>query len=148
MKTNRSLLFSALLLMGILIGSTAYARDYYGALVYNHRTGVSTYVINAYSSYEAERRARRNCRARHRYFRGQRFYDRHYCRVVVRFRNTCAAYATSDRYRYGRYTYGWGYAPRQQWARRRAIQNCYNKGGRYCKVRVWACTSGRSYRRY
>ena len=144
MNINRNLTLTLLAFAGMLVMGSASARDYYGALVYNSRSGVTAYAVNAYSSYEAERRARRQCRQRHGYNDSRRFA----CRVVVRFRNTCAAYATSRQYDYGRYIYGWGYAPRSPWARRRAVRNCYDKGGRYCSVRVWACTTRVPYRRY
>ena len=60
------------------------------------------------------------------------------CRVVMTFSNQCAAYA-ADQTR-GSTIYGWAKDSTGTSARNRAMNECRNRGGESCIVRVWGCT--------
>ena len=57
------------------------------------------------------------------------------CRVVMTFRNQCAAYA-ADQER-GSTIYGWAKNSTSASAQSRALNECRNRGGKSCIVRVW-----------
>lgn len=59
------------------------------------------------------------------------------CRVVLYYRNGCAAWA-ADQSR-GSTVYGWGVNRSKTAAQRRALYECRVRGGRRCLIRVWAC---------
>lgn len=61
------------------------------------------------------------------------------CRIVMRFRNECAAFAADQAQ--GSTSYGWatGYDTGGG-ARNRALAECRTKGGTSCLVRAWGCT--------
>ncbi len=60
------------------------------------------------------------------------------CRVVMTFRNQCAAYAADQEK--GSTIYGWGKDSTSAAAKNRALNECRNRGGKSCIVRVWGCT--------
>ena len=60
------------------------------------------------------------------------------CRVVMTFRNQCAAHATGQER--GDTIYGWGKDSTGASARNRALNECRKRGGKSCIVRVWGCT--------
>ena len=59
------------------------------------------------------------------------------CRVVVNTRHNCGAFALDASNRCG--ARGWGVAPNRRRAERIAIEQCYNYGGRNCRVQGWTC---------
>lgn len=60
------------------------------------------------------------------------------CRVVMTFRDQCGAYAADEKR--GSTIYGWGKDGTSTAARNRALNECRNRGGKSCIVRVWGCT--------
>jgi hypothetical protein len=62
------------------------------------------------------------------------------CRVVVNTRHNCGAFAIDASNRCG--ARGWGVAPNRRRAERIAIDQCYNYGGRNCRVQGWTCDGG------
>ena len=67
------------------------------------------------------------------------------CSIVMRFSNTCAAYA-ADQAR-GSTAYGWSYGSNSSSAvQNRALRECRSRGGvrSNCIVRVWGCDRGGS----
>lgn len=99
--------------------SAAAARDQHGSLAYNHSSGAYGFSYNYPDKYAADRRALTECG------RG--------CRVVLRFTNGCAAFATGP----GN-AHAWGHAYTRSHAEQIALGKC---GGRGCRIRVWACNS-------
>lgn len=61
------------------------------------------------------------------------------CRIALRFRTGCGAYA-ADQSR-GSTVYGWGTAGSGTAAQNRAMSECRAHGGTRCIVRAWACNS-------
>lgn len=62
------------------------------------------------------------------------------CDIVLRFSDTCAAYAADQTY--GSTAYGWAYGySSPSSAQDRALQECRSRGGAdaYCIVRAWGC---------
>ena len=62
------------------------------------------------------------------------------CRIVMRFSNSCAAYAADQTS--GSTAVGWAYGfSYSSDAQNRALQECQSRGGAgsYCVVRVWGC---------
>ncbi len=80
------------------------------------------FAYNHPSSGQAEQRALQECGGG--------------CQIVLRFSNSCAAYAT-DQSR-GSNAYGWGYASSAGAAQNRALSECRARGNS-CMVRVWGC---------
>ena len=62
------------------------------------------------------------------------------CRVVVNTRSNCGAFAVDASNRCG--ARGWGVAPNRRRAERIAIDQCFNYGGRNCRVQGWTCDGG------
>lgn len=84
------------------------------------------WAVNYPSQADADRRALNECG--------------YGCSIVMRFSNTCAAYA-ADQSR-GSTAYGWAYGySNSSGAQNRALQECQARGGAgsYCIVRVWGC---------
>lgn len=100
-----------------------------GALAIDGGQGTQWGWAIDYQTYgEAEQRALRECGSG--------------CQVVMRFSDSCAAYAADQNY--GSTAYGWasGYSDSGS-ARRRALSECESRGGSGadCTVRVWGCDS-------
>ena len=96
-----------------------------GALAIDENQGDQYgWAINYQTYAEAEQRAQRECG--------------NGCRIVMRFSNTCAAYAADQA---GRSTaYGWAYGySNSSGAQNGALAECQRHGGSYCIVRVWGC---------
>ena len=84
------------------------------------------WAVNYPSQADADRRALNECG--------------YGCSIVMRFANTCAAYA-ADQQRAST-AYGWAYGYNNaSGAQNRALQECQYRGGSgaYCIVRVWGC---------
>ena len=64
------------------------------------------------------------------------------CTNVMRFRNTCAAYAIDPVT--NSTAYGWAYSAQRSNAESMALENCRQRGGdsAQCLIRVWGCTGG------
>lgn len=109
----------------VLAGTAAIARDddRYGAIAYSRRTGHYGYSDRAVTRAGAERRARELC-------------ERSDCRVVVWFRNSCGALATSQ----DGQIYGWAHDTSLREAKENAVEHCRTEGGRRCRLLISACT--------
>ena len=58
------------------------------------------------------------------------------CHVVVQFEHTCAAYAADQG---DSHHFGWAHRDDAEEAKRAALHECSNAGGRRCEVRVFGC---------
>lgn len=106
----------------------AFQRYYYGALAIDGNKGRGYgFAVNYSTQSAADSYALNQCG--------------YGCQVVIRFYNTCAAYA-ADQAR-GSTVYGWSQGNTGPSARIAAINQCRNRGGRSCVVRVWGCTNRR-----
>jgi len=106
----------------MLLPAAAVARDQWGALAFNNANRAYGFSYNYYSEYDAGQRALAECG------RG--------CRLVLRFGNGCAAYATGYQG-----AYGWGHAYSRYDAEQIALNECGAHGGG-CQIRVWGCNGG------
>lgn len=86
------------------------------------------FSFNHPSMDQADQRAMRECGAD--------------CRVVLRFRAECAAYAADQAK--GSNAYGWGTGATSGAVQQRALSECRAKGGSSCKVRAWGCDAASS----
>ena len=100
-------------------------RSLWGALAIDANQGQKWgWAIDYATVREAEQRALSECGSN--------------CRVVMTFRNQCAAYAADQEK--GSTIYGWGKDSTSAAAKNRALNECRNRGGNSCIVRVWGCT--------
>jgi hypothetical protein len=85
--------------------------------------GAWAYAVNYPTRGVAGRAAQRRCRGT--------------CNHVLTFKNSCGAYASGpSAHRH----YGWGNAMTRRRAEAIAMRECHQRG-RYCRIRVWACTT-------
>jgi hypothetical protein len=113
---------SAILIPAVLVcASSPSFADNFGALAYDRASGAWGVSYNYPSQRAADSSALSRCAPA--------------CSVVVRFSNTCAAYATGNGT-----SEGWGYDAVRRNAERRALAECSARGGN-CKIEIWACNS-------
>ena len=117
MKTIYRLLAAAPL---VLASAPAFA-DNFGAIAFSQDNGANGYSYDLGSREEAEERALQEC-------------GRH-CKVVIWFKNACAALATGE----GN-AYGTGWASERHEAESIAMSKCH-ENGHGCSVARWACTT-------
>ena len=109
----------AMVLIGLLLAPMlVLAVGFYGSLAYNHQTGAAGIGRDRQTQSDADFRATLEC--------GDD------CRVVVRFRNSCAAYAVGDKGN------GWGIGPSLPKAKSEALKQCQDKTEN-CSIRVSGC---------
>ena len=101
--------------------SVAHAADMYGALAYDSSSGAYGWAVDHRTQRGANADAMRRCGGS--------------CSVVMRFWNSCAAFASGSRG-----VYGWADSQSGGRAQQAALNNCAARG-RNCAVKVWACTS-------
>lgn len=118
---RKVLLAVTLGLAAVLAVSEAHAK---AALAIDHAQGrLFGWAINYGSKSSAEEKAVQNCGPR--------------CRPVLYFDEGCGAYATDQVP--GSPVYGWAVREDQDEAKRLAVNECTNRGGQQCALRVWAC---------
>jgi len=113
----RLMAFSACLAVLVLAPSGAFARSYYGALVFSQDTRTEAYSYNKPSRAAAENAALQKCRA-----------QGGGCVVVTWFRNACAALATTPEGAYGA-----GWSTSRSGAEKKALAICGQHGGGHCR---------------
>jgi len=107
----------------VLMAETSQAANNYGAIAYSFENGASGYSYEYRSRRAAEAVALRNCR------RGGED-----CRIIVWFRNGCAALAV------GSNGHGYAWTSSRRSAERNALRKCRGYTDE-CQVIVWACTT-------
>ena len=110
-----------------LLGAHALAA---GALAIDENQGDQWgWAVDQETQAAADRRALRECGAG--------------CRIVYRFSNQCAAFATDQAQ--GSTAYGYGYAPTRRAAQTNAFRHCRERGGSgRCVVRAWGCDTAKA----
>jgi Domain of unknown function (DUF4189) len=104
--------------------SPAQASDRYGAIAYSPRDGADGYGYNFSTRAAAESRALSECIR----------YGGSGCRVVIWFRNACAALAINPA---GAFGSGWAVTSRL--AESIALESCGQRGAN-CRIKRWVCT--------
>jgi hypothetical protein len=104
---------------------TSRSQTKYGALTYNSATGWIGHSYDYSTTRGAREAALNKCGG------GA-------CRVVVEFRNQCAAYVVGLNG-----AAAWGKANTRGAAEQAALRQCYSSNGQSCSVKVWGCTSNR-----
>ncbi len=113
----------AILLALTLNTSTAFAKDYYGAIALSPSNKAMGWSYNYNSRWKAEQVALKKCRK----YAGD-------CRIGTWFRNACGAIAVG---RNGGWGADWGRNVKQAKWKSRKMCRKYDKG---CKVKRWVCT--------